>query len=152
MPKIYGIPKSNTGLLSWSHVSKRMSESLHYWISTVDARGRPYATPVDGLWLDDVLYFGGSDETRRQRNMAANPEVCVHLESATDVIIIRGTAQKSFNPARELCVRLANASKTKYGYGPNPDDYAKQGVWILRPRVVLGWKQFPKDVTRWTAE
>jgi len=28
----------------------------------------------------------------------------------------------------------------------------KTGLWVLRARTALGWKQFPKDVTRWAAE
>jgi hypothetical protein len=42
------------------------------------------------------------------------------------------------------------ASVTKYGYGPKPEEYEKtEGVFVFRPRVVLAWKQFPKDATRW---
>ena len=51
MPSAYGIPKDTKSVLPWSHASKRMSEALHYWVCTVDSKGRPHATPVDGLWL-----------------------------------------------------------------------------------------------------
>src|SRR5262245_8042789 len=94
MPADYGVPKNNAGLLPWSHVTARMTEAHHYWVATVDAQGCPHATPVDGLWLDDALYFGGSPQTKRHRNMSGNAEVCVHLESATDVIILRGKAEE----------------------------------------------------------
>jgi hypothetical protein len=151
MSSDYGVPKNKTGLLEWSHVTKRMVEAMHYWICTVDSNGLPHATPVDGLWLDDALYFGGSPKTRRHRNLVSNPEVCVHLESALDVIILRGIAQEVRPVERELAVRLTEASKKKYGFGMSPEDYAKAGMWMLRPRVGLGWKNFPKDVTRWSA-
>src|SRR5262245_2158881 len=55
----YGVPKDNKGLLPWSHLTKRMAEAQNYWICTVSPDGRPHATPVWGLWLDDRLYFGG---------------------------------------------------------------------------------------------
>jgi hypothetical protein len=151
MPSNYGIPKSKTGLLEWSHVTKRMAEAMHYWICTVDSKGRPHATPVDGLWLDDALYFGGNPETRRHRNLLANPEVCVHLESATDVIILRGKVEGASSIDRSVAERLSQAAKTKYGYGMSADDYLRAGVWMFRPRVAMGWKNFPQDVTRWTA-
>jgi len=61
--RAYGIPKDKTGLLSWSHVSERMAQAHAYWICTVSPEGRPHATPVDGVWLADRLYFGGSPET-----------------------------------------------------------------------------------------
>ena len=70
----YGIPKDKKGLLSWSHVTERMVTAMQYWISTVGPDSRPHATPVDGLWLDDRLYFGGNPQTRRHRNLAANPD------------------------------------------------------------------------------
>jgi nitroimidazol reductase NimA-like FMN-containing flavoprotein (pyridoxamine 5'-phosphate oxidase superfamily) len=146
----YGIPPNNKGLLPWSVVNERMAEAKHYWVSTVSPDGCPHATPVDGIWLDGQLYFGGAVTTRRHRNLAANPAVCIHLESASDVIILHGDAQELRSPDRALSTRLAKASKEKYGYGPSPEDYEQTpGVWVFRPRKVLAWRNFPKDATRW---
>ena len=149
MPKDYGIPKDNKGLLPWSHVSGRMAAAMHYWVCTVTPDGRPHATPVDGLWLDDLLYFGGSPQSRWRRNLAANPAVNIHLENALDVVILRGEARELTAPERSLTARLSTASREKYGFAPSPEDYEKGGVFVFHPRVVLAWKQFPKDATRW---
>jgi nitroimidazol reductase NimA-like FMN-containing flavoprotein (pyridoxamine 5'-phosphate oxidase superfamily) len=149
----YGIPKDKKGLLPWSHVTERATKAQHYWICTVGPDGRPHATPVDGLWLDDRLFFGGSPQTRRNRNLAANPAVCVHLESGIDVVILQGDARVLDAPDHSLCVRLAEASKKKYGYGMKPEQYQKaEGMYVFRPRVAFAWKQFPKDATRWRFE
>ena len=145
----YGIPKDKKGLLPWSHVTERMAQAQHYWVCTVSPDGRPQATPVDGLWLEDQLYFGGSPQTRRSRNLAANPAVCVHLESGTDVVILHGDAHELRAPDQSLTARLAEASVKKYGYSPKPEDFGAGGTYVVRPRVVLAWKQFPKDATRW---
>ena len=145
----YGIPKDQKGLLPWSHVTERMAKATHYWISTISPDGRPHATPVDGLWLEDRLYFGGSPQTRRNRNLAANPAVCVHLESGTDVVILHGDAHELRAPDRALATRLIEASAKKYGYAPKPEDFAAGGTYVFRPRVVFAWSQFPKDATRW---
>ena len=149
IPPGYGIPKDKRGLLPWSHVTERMANATHYWICTVSPDGRPHATPVDGLWLEGRLYFGGSPETRRARNLAANPAACVHLESGTDVVILHGDASELRAPDRSLTIRLAEASAKKYGYGLKPEDWEVAGVRVFRPRVVFAWKQFPKDATRW---
>jgi len=147
----YGIPTDKKGLLPWSHVTERMARAQHYWIATVSPDGRPHATPVDGLWLEDQLYFGGSPETRRNRNLAENPAVCVHLESGIDVVILHGEAHELRAPDRSLAIRLSEGSIKKYGYGPKPEEYEKaDGVYCFRPRLVFAWKQFPKDATRWT--
>ena len=149
----YGIPKDKKGLLSWSHVIERMTEARHYWVCTVDANGRPHATPVDGIWLDDRLYFGGSPKTRRHRNLLANPAVCIHLESGLDVVILQGEAQAFRAPNHAFALLLAEASKKKYGYAPPPEMYETvEGVFVFRPQMVLAWKQFPKDATRWQFE
>jgi nitroimidazol reductase NimA-like FMN-containing flavoprotein (pyridoxamine 5'-phosphate oxidase superfamily) len=126
-----------------------MASAMHYWICTVSPDGRPHATPVDGLWLDDQLYFGGSPKTRRNRNLAANPAVVVHPDNAMDVVILHGEAEELRAPDRSLTTRLAEASVKKYGCGPKPEDFAAGGTYVFRPRMVLAWKQFPKDATRW---
>jgi nitroimidazol reductase NimA-like FMN-containing flavoprotein (pyridoxamine 5'-phosphate oxidase superfamily) len=146
----YGIPKDRKGMLSWTHVTERMSGALHYWISTVDTNGQPHATPVDGIWLDDKLYFGGSTKTRRHRNLLANPAACIHLESAMEVVIVQGEAREFRAPDHDFAVQLAEASKKKYGYAPPPEMYeSADGVFVFLPRKVLSWTQFPKDATRW---
>lgn len=145
----YGVPKDKKGLLPWSHVTERMTNAKVYWISTVSPEGRPHATPVDGLWIDGRLYFGGSPETRRNRNLKENPAVCVHLESGADVVILHGDATELQTSDSAVINRLIEASGAKYGYKPRPEDFAKGGTYVFRPRLAFAWKQFPKDATRW---
>lgn len=147
--KIYGIPKHNKGMLDWAHVRERMTNAKVYWICTVSPKGKPHATPVDGMWVDDKLYFGGDPTTRRNRNLDTNPAVSVHLEEGYNVVILEGDALPLGKPTRELAVRLADASNKKYGYGFTPEHYSGEGMYAFRPRVVFAWKQFPQDVTRW---
>lgn len=113
------------------------------------ADGRPHATPVDGLWLDDQLDFAGSPQTRRNPNLAANPAVCGHLESGTDVVILHGDTRELLPLDSSLAIRLAEAHAEKYGYGFKPEDFEAGGSHVFRPRVVFAWRQFPKDATRW---
>jgi nitroimidazol reductase NimA-like FMN-containing flavoprotein (pyridoxamine 5'-phosphate oxidase superfamily) len=128
-----------------------MTAAKVYWISTVDPKGRPHATPVDGLWIDDRLYFGGSPATRRNRNLAANSAVCVHLESGSEVVILHGEADELRSISHDLAVRLSEASFQKYAYGHKPEEYEASpgGTFVFRAGVVYAWKNFPRDVTRW---
>ncbi len=145
----YGIPENKKGMLDWSHVTERMTAAQNYWICTVSPDGHPHATPVWGLWLDDKLFFGGGVATKRSRNLAENPAVCVHLESGADVVILHGEALPLASPDKELTSRLADLSAEKYGYRPKPEDYEAPGTFVFAPSVVLAWKHFPKDATRW---
>jgi len=145
----YGIPTDKKGLLPWTHVSERMGRAKHYWICTVSPDGRPHATPVDGLWVDNRLYFGGSAKTRRNRNIKANSAVTIHLDSGTDVVILHGNADELRAPDDALISRLIEASERKYGYAPRPEDFAAGGTYVFQPQTVFAWKQFPNDATRW---
>ena len=148
LPPEYGAERGGSkGLLTWDAISARIAQAAHYWICTVDGSAHPHATPVDGLWIDDRLYFGGSPRTRRQRNLLANPSACVHLESASDVVIIHGETSLE-RPDHALAVRLAERSLAKYGYGQSPADYEKTEISVLRPRMAFAWTNLPKDATR----
>lgn len=147
----YGIPKSKTGMLPWSHVTERMEKAKAYWVATVDARGRPHATPVDGAWIDDALYFGGSPKVRWNRNLTANPNVCIHIGLDYDVVIMHGMAEPMGALDHALAVRVADTINAKYGYGVKAENYEQgpAGAYVFRPRTVFAWSSFPKDVTRW---
>jgi hypothetical protein len=155
MPDGYLSEASLSGFVPWSHVQQRMSDSLNYWISTTRPSGRPHVTPIWGMWLDDTLYFDGSPETTRGRNIASNPAIAVHLESADDVVIMEGNAYEMKEPSLELRERLAAAYSVKYvasGYEPGPETWAQGGLYIFHARKVLAWTSFTQDPTRWTFE
>lgn len=154
MPAGYGVPETDEGTLDWSWAVERLEPAATYWFSTTRPDGRPHAMPAWGVWLDDALFFEGSPATRRARNIAANPEVVIHLESGDEVVILEGRVAEAAPPARELAERLAAAFTEKYGatkweYRPTPDQWERGGLWVLRPRVAFGWRDFPADVTRW---
>jgi hypothetical protein len=157
MPQGYGVPEGEEGLLPWSWAVERLERAQNYWFSTTLPDGRPHARPAWAVWLDGALYFEGSPETRRARNIAANPAVSVHLESGEEVVILEGVARDASPPERGLAERLAAAFTAKYAegfdYRPGPDQWDKGGLWVLRPRLALGWAlsggEFPKSTTRW---
>jgi nitroimidazol reductase NimA-like FMN-containing flavoprotein (pyridoxamine 5'-phosphate oxidase superfamily) len=147
-PKEYGVPSHSKGLLPWSHVTERLTKADHYWICTVNADNRPHATPVDGVWLNDCLYFGGSPESRWRRNLTANGAMSVHLENAMDVVMLEGHARvESVDRARAQ--QLAEVSNKKYGYGMPATEYEKNGVLTFRPRLAFAWTNIGKDSTRY---
>jgi nitroimidazol reductase NimA-like FMN-containing flavoprotein (pyridoxamine 5'-phosphate oxidase superfamily) len=153
LPDGYGVPKDSETLLPWSWAVERLEEARNYWFSTTRPDGRPHAMPAWAVWLDGVLYFEGSPETRRARNLAANPSLAVHLESSDQVVVLEGEAHDASRPDRALAERLAAAFTAKYAatheYRPAPDQWDQGGLWSMRPRVVFGWSEFPKTVTRW---
>jgi hypothetical protein len=142
----YGIPTTLEGVLPWSHVTDRMQQARNYWVGTVGPGERPHAVPVWGVWVGDTLYFGGGPRTRWSRNLAANPRVAVHLESGDDVVILEGEVDQIVNPQHPLLAEVDDAYEQKYGMRHGPP------VWVLRPRLVLAWSEFPTNATRWRFE
>ncbi|HWT22528.1 MAG TPA: pyridoxamine 5'-phosphate oxidase family protein [Solirubrobacteraceae bacterium] len=144
LPPGYGTPEAP---LAWDDVRARLVAATRYWLATVRGDGRPHVVPLDGIWLDDEWFFGGSAETVKHRNLTANPMAVVHLGDADHAVIVEGRCEMIVPDAR-LARRLSERSKAKYGYGPDPASYADAGVWRLRPERVLAWRRFPRDATR----
>jgi hypothetical protein len=142
-PPGYGDPKRT---LDWPAVRGRLEAARSYWLATTRPDGRPHVVPVDGIWLDDHWYFGGSAETVHERNLRADPRVAVHLEDAASAVIVEGRAER-VTPAADLAARLAGAANAKYGYGATAEGY-EAGIWALRPQRALAWSAFPTDATR----
>jgi hypothetical protein len=143
LPEGYG---RTTTTLAWAAVRERLEQAPRYWLVTLRADGRPHAVPVDGLWLDDAWWYGGSPETLHQRNLRRDPRVVVHLEDTMAAVVLEGSMRLE-TPSPELADRMVAASRAKYGYAPPPGAYVA-GAWALRPERARAWSAFPTDATR----
>jgi len=132
-------------MLPWSFARERLEQAKNYWLATASATGRPHAAPVWGAWIDDRLYFEGSPATRWGRNLVANPQLTVHLESGDQVVIVEGTVTDVDDVGVTLAERITGVFAAKY------DGYQPQGrsFFVLTLRRAFGWRQFPADATRW---
>ena len=151
----YGVPESAEGLLPWEFIDSNMRDALNYWIVSAGSDGRPHTVPVWGAWLDDTFYFEGGG--RKIRNLLANPQAVVHLESGAKVVIIEGVCREISRPERPFFQRLDEEFARKYvtyrpsGNLPSPDaqPYPDGGLFAIRPQTVFAWTDFMDDATRW---
>lgn len=143
LPEGYG---TATTTMEWGPVRERLEQAPRYWLVTTRRDGRAHVVPVDGIWLDDAWWYGGSPATLHQRNLEHDRRVVVHLEDTMAAVILEGSMERVVPPA-EQASRLKAASKAKYGYGP-PDAAYAAGLWALRPQRARAWSAFPDDVTR----
>jgi pyridoxine/pyridoxamine 5'-phosphate oxidase len=146
----YGIAETPEGQLPWSWVVDQFSGARNYWIVTSRAGGRPHAMPVWGLWLDDAVLFSTDPGSVKARNLAARPDILVHLESGDDVVILEGKVERV--AGTDLPGGFVDAYDAKYGHRIDPSDPAF-GFYRLRPSTVLAWREtdFPTSATRFTA-
>jgi hypothetical protein len=147
IPAEYGIGKA-TAHVDWSHVEERLTSARVYWIATVGAGGRPRVRPVDGMYVDGVVYVGGSPKTRWVQEALAHPHVAIHLDGP-DVVIVDGEAEVMDNNSDEFAERMAAVSNAKYPeYGMTAASFKGPGPIAIRPRKVIAWTDFMKDPTR----
>ena len=153
MPKGYGVPTDDKELLPWSHARDQLARAMTYWLGTTRPDGRPHAMPIWGAVVDDIVYFEGSPETRRGRNLAANPAIVVHIENGPEVVILEGTVETITNVDPALAERLVEAFAAKYeasfNYRPDPAQWERGGLYAVRPSVAFAWNSFPATTTRY---
>jgi Pyridoxamine 5'-phosphate oxidase len=150
-PPAYGTPGGPDSLRPWSDVEERMRAASNYWITTIGPGGRPHARPVDGVWVEGALCFGGSPETRWVRNLMANPAISVHLSSEAEAIILEGTAELVTDPSHPLAAPSTAASRKKYPQYYAGGEMPFRPFWALRPSTAFAWtlEGFPRGATRW---
>ncbi len=144
----YGVDQNENGsFLPWEWVSERMLVGHNYWLGSTRPDGRPHAMPVWGVWLDKVFYFSTGRQSRKGLNLAANPQVVVHLESGDEVVVFEGMVEEFSDPA--FFERFAEVYEAKYNFKPGADP--QNAYYRLNPRVVLAWKEndFVNSATRW---
>jgi hypothetical protein len=110
---IYGNPA-----LSWSRPHDLLAASatanVNFFLGTVRPDGRPHAAGVGALWHDGDLYIVSGPETRKSRNLAANPActISVHLEGID--LVLEGEVHRVTDPP--TLERLAQLYREEGGW------------------------------------
>jgi Pyridoxamine 5'-phosphate oxidase len=141
---------------SWPEVAARLATARSYWLCTTMPSGAPHAAPVWGVVLDHVLYLYSECRTVKARNLATDPRVVVHLESAEDVVIVRGTLEDLGTPAQvpevvaALSAKYTSSEERRYLPDADPDFDI---VYALRPRSAMMWRlaDYESSQRRWTS-
>jgi hypothetical protein len=150
IPRDYGVASGPDGMLPWSTVEAQLAAAKLFWVATVSASGRARVRPVDGTWFEGRIYVGGSPQTAWVRDLLANPNVSVHLDSTDGIVIVDGVAESGGGGiSGDTAERLADLLGARFPYGrPKAEDLAVQGSIAIRPRTAVAWRDFAKDPTR----
>jgi hypothetical protein len=137
-----------TRTIPWEEVRSRLEAAPAYWLSTARPDGRPHVVPVDGIWVDDVWWYGGAPETVHIRTVESNPQAVMHLPDPMQAVIVEGLVRRE-SPAAELALRMADVANEKYAHYVLKNDAATYASALgLFPTTVLAWSSFPADATR----
>lgn len=150
----YGILPANEGrgLMPWTWAVERLTRARNYWIATSSAAGQPHCVPVWGVWLDDAFYFSSGAQSRKARNLAANPNIVVCPENGDEAVSLEGAVEKVSDPA--TLKRFVEAYNPKYSWDLKVETVLDLGpIFAVRPRKVLGFVDTPGEftgsATRW---
>ncbi len=101
------------------------------------------------MQTEETFYFETSRQSRKARNLAANPELVVHIESEDVAVIVEGTAEEIADSS--FLARFAAAYNPKYDW--RIEEYLSKPVSVvygLRPRVAFSFTEdLAETATRW---
>lgn len=129
---MYGGPSEHEPL-GWEWVSGQLAAAGLYWVVPRTQGEHPHPRPVWGVWVDNELQLSIGSPAIRQA-LEADPSVTVHLESATDVVIVEGR----FEARAVTPPALIEAYKVKYDWDY---DLASYGPFSpIVPAKVIAWR------------
>lgn len=149
----YGIMGADhgKGLLPWAWATERLTKAHTYWLATTRINEAPHVMPIWGIWLDDAFWFSTGSQSRKARNIAADPRCVITCELGEDQIVLEGIAEVIKDS--EAKRRFAEAYGPKYGW--DMEGFAEP-VYLVRPSVVFGFisagDEFTSTATRWTTD
>ena len=153
----YGVPADLADVLPWSWAEERLLRNKNYWVITASAKSRPHALPVWGVWLpaSSTFAFSCSPNSRKARNMRANPQVAFTVDDTVECVSVEGTARE-LDEDRRRPVAETYAAK----YEPDPVKQAEMvtfvtshAMWEVTPlrafAIIEREDEFAQRATRW---
>ena len=144
------------GMLAWTAVEALIRAAPYFWIATTNADGGPHLIQQWGVWIDQRLFFDGSDRTRWARNLARDPRVSFGMQSGNNAAYGDGTVEIVRGVPVALARRMAAQYGAKYGpgfkYRPKPEQFVKGHVFRVDPEKLIAFdvKRFNTSATRFS--
>lgn len=117
--------------IQWGWADEQLRLAGTYWLTTPGA-GHPHVRPVWGLWSGDRLHLSVGSPSLAA-GCAPGAPVTVHLDSATDVVVVEATVVGSAEDEP-----LVVAYNAKYDWDYTVAEYGP--LTTLAPSKVLAWR------------
>ncbi|MGH9092336.1 MAG: pyridoxamine 5'-phosphate oxidase family protein [Acidimicrobiales bacterium] len=132
-----------------------------FWLSTVDADGRPHVTGVGAFWTGGRYCFTGGPRSRKIRNIERDPRCALAVAAPGYDLVVEGRAARVTD---EAALRGIATAFARGGWSPTVADggftheYSAPSagpppwhVYGLTPEAVYATKTTgPSGATRWT--
>jgi hypothetical protein len=148
----YGIlgPDEGTGLLPWTWAEDRLVSSHDYWLATVTSTGAPHVMPVWGVWHDASAWFSSSGQSRKTRNLTADPRAVITTDNPLEPVVVEGRVERvTDNGLIEDFTRVVNS---KYDTDYPTSFFVDNACFRLVPQRAFSLDEadFVGSPTRWT--
>ena len=105
-----------------------------------------------GAWAEDALWFSSAKDSRKARNLAANPRAVITTDNALEPVVVEGVVQLVVE--HQKIAEFAEWVDAKYetSYGVAFFDSEANGCFRLSPlrAFALTEGDFTGSPTRWT--
>src|SRR5512134_2304490 len=93
------LDRYGSAALPWSRPHDLLAASAtqpntRFFLGTVRPDGRPHAAGIGALWHDGDLYIVSGPETRKSRNLAANPNATITMGLPGIDLVLEGEAKR----------------------------------------------------------
>jgi len=152
MPGYGVLPETEgSGLITWAEAERRLTVSHDYWCATVRPDGAPHVMPVWGVWLDGRLWFSSSLQSRKARNLDADPRCTLTTDDTQNPVVVEGVAERVTDRGAIEPFRLAVNAKYDADLTADFLDPAVNGSYAVRPvrAFALSHDDFTGSPTRW---
>jgi len=110
--EITNLDRYGSAALPWSRPHDLLAASatqpnITFFLGTMRPDGRPHAAGIGAIWLDGDLYITSGPQTRKARNLAANPACTISVRLEGLDLILEGEATRvTDQPTLETVARL----------------------------------------------
>ena len=147
----YGIagPYEGQGLLPWSWAEERLIQSHDYWLATVRPGGAPHVMPVWGVWDQGAAWFSSSPQSRKTRNIGADPRAVITTDNPLQPVVVEGVVEVVEDSS--ALERFTGEVNAKYRTDISVEFFSENSCFRLEPRRVFSLDEadFTGTPTRW---
>jgi len=109
--EITNLDRYGSAALPWSRPRDLLAASATtnttFFLGTVRPNGRPHAAGIGALWHDGDLYIVSGPETRKARNLTANPACTISVKLEGIDLVLEGEVSRVIDrPTLEEVARL----------------------------------------------
>jgi len=97
--EVTNLDRYGSAALPWSRPHDLLEKpqegsELTFFLSTTRPDGRPHSAGVGAIWHEGNIYFTSGPETRKSRNLAANPACTISVRLEGIDLILEGEATR----------------------------------------------------------